>query len=67
MCKKISFAYRSHEDTAAAPFKWKATRQGLAVSWPSSKALGWQAEGPHFESTLALLFLQRLWSVDTVL
>ena len=35
--------------------------------WPSGKALGWQAEGPRFESTSALLSLQKLWSVDTVL
>ena len=30
--------------------------------WPSSKA-----EGPRFESASALLSLQKLWSVDTVL
>ena len=35
--------------------------------WPSGKALGWYAEGPRFESTSALLSLQKLWSVDTVL
>ena len=35
--------------------------------WPSGKALGWQAEGPQFESASALLSLQKLWSVDTVL
>ena len=35
--------------------------------WPSGKALGWKAEGPGFESALALLSLQKLWSVDTVL
>ena len=34
--------------------------------WPSGKALSWQAEGPRFESALALLSLQKLWSVDTV-
>ena len=35
--------------------------------WPSGKALDWQAEGPRFESASALLHLQKLWSVDTVL
>ena len=35
--------------------------------WPSGKALGWQAEGPRFESASALLSLQKLGSVDTVL
>ena len=33
--------------------------------WPSGKALGWQAEGPRFESASALLSLEKL-SVDTV-
>ena len=28
--------------------------------WPSGKALGWQAEGPRFESALALLSLQNV-------
>ena len=35
--------------------------------WPSGKALGWKAEGLRFESASALLSLQKLWSVDTVL
>ena len=35
--------------------------------WHSGKLLGWEAEGPRFDSTLALLSLQKLWSVDTVL
>ena len=36
--------------------------------WPSSKAIGWyEAEGPLFESASALLFLQKLWSVDSCL
>ena len=35
--------------------------------WSSGKALGWQAEGPRFESASALLSLQKLWSVDIVL
>ena len=35
--------------------------------WPSGKALGWQAEGPRFESASALLSLQKVWSMDTVL
>ena len=35
--------------------------------WPSGKALGWQAEGPQFESTSAHLSLQKLWSADAVL
>ena len=35
--------------------------------WPSDKALGWYTEGPQFESALALLSLQKLCSVDTVL
>ena len=28
--------------------------------WPSGKALGWQAEGPRFESASALLSFQKL-------
>ena len=36
---------------------------GREPVWPSGKAV----EGPRFESALALLSLQRLWSVDTVL
>ena len=35
--------------------------------WPSGKALGWYAEGTRFESASALLSLQKVWSVDTVL
>ena len=35
--------------------------------WPSGKALGWQAEGLRFESASALLSLQKLWSVNTIL
>ena len=35
--------------------------------WPSGKALGWSAKGPRVESASALLSLQKLWSVDTVL
>ena len=35
--------------------------------WSSGNALGWQAEGPRFESASALLSLQKLRSVDTVL
>ena len=35
--------------------------------WPSGQALGWKAEVPRFESASALLSLQKLWSVDTVL
>ena len=35
--------------------------------WPRGKVLGWQAEGPQFESTSAVLSLQKWWSVDTVL
>ena len=35
--------------------------------WPSGKALGWKVEGPQFESASALLSLQKLWSVNTVL
>ena len=35
---------------------------------PNGKALGpWKAEGPRFESASTLLYLQTLWSVDTVL
>ena len=30
--------------------------------WPSGKALGWEAEGPRFESASALLSLQKLRS-----
>ena len=36
-------------------------------AWPSGKALGWQAEVPRLETASALLSLQKLWSVDTVL
>ena len=35
--------------------------------WPSDRALGWKAQGLQFDSALALLSLQKLWSVDTVL
>ena len=35
--------------------------------WPSGKALGWYAEGYRFESTSAVLSLQKLWPVDTCL
>ena len=35
--------------------------------WPSGKTLGWQAEGRRFESALALISLQELWFVDTIL
>ena len=35
--------------------------------WPSSKVLGWEEEGPRFESASALLSLQKLWSLDAVL
>ena len=28
--------------------------------WPRGRAVGWQAEGPRFESALALLSLQKL-------
>ena len=34
--------------------------------WPSGKALGWQAEGPRFDTTSALLSLQKgcgLWTL----
>ena len=40
---------------------------GAAV-WPSGKALGLvSTEGLRFESASAILSLQKLWSVDTVL
>ena len=32
----------------------------------SSEVLGWSAEGPRFESAVALLSLQKLWSCDLV-
>ena len=35
--------------------------------WHSGKALGWLAEGLRFESASALLSLQKLWSMDTIL
>ena len=37
--------------------------------WPSGKALGWQAEGPRFDTASALLSLRKGcgFSVDTVL
>ena len=34
-------------------------------AWPSGKALGWQAEGPRFDTASALLSLQKgcgLWT-----
>ena len=31
---------------------------------PSGKALGWEAEGPRFESGSALLSLQKLWTLS---
>ena len=34
--------------------------------WPSGKALGWQAEGPRFNTASALLSLQKgcgLWTL----
>ena len=34
--------------------------------WPSGKALGWYAEGPRFGTASAVLLLQKLWSVDTL-
>ena len=34
--------------------------------WPNGKPLGWQAEGPRFDSASALLSLQKLWSVDSL-
>ena len=41
-------------------------RAQVEPAWPSGKAFGWWAEGPRFDSTSALLSLQKLWSVDTV-
>ena len=35
--------------------------------WPCGKAVGWEAERPRFDSASALLSLQKLWFVDTVL
>ena len=35
--------------------------------WPSGKALGWQAEGPRFDTASALLSLQKdggLWTLS---
>ena len=43
------------------------TKRKCELVWPSGKALGWLAEGPPFESASALLSLQKLWFVDTVL
>ena len=34
--------------------------------WPSGKALGWYAQGPRFEFASALLSLQKLWSLDSL-
>ena len=42
-------------------------RQTREPVWPSSKALDWQAERPLFKSASAILFLQKLWPLDTVL
>ena len=39
------------------------SRFGLAAR----RWAGTEAEGPRFKSALALLSLQKLWSVDTVL
>ena len=40
---------------------------GTAVSWEPVWLSGTAAEGPWFDSASALLCLQKLWSVDTVL
>ena len=57
-------------DRSARDWKWYVAEgevyEGEPV-WPRGKALGRYAEGPRFESASALLSLQKLWSVDTVL
>ena len=35
--------------------------------WPSGKAVGWEVEGPRFDTESTLLSLQKLWFMDTVL
>ena len=35
--------------------------------WPSGKALVWYSRGTSAESDSALIFLQKLWAVDTFL
>ena len=37
----------------------KSRAAGCEPVWPSGKALGWEAEGPRFESASALLSLQK--------
>ena len=51
------------------PVVKKETETSLVCEsiWPNGKGLGWWAEGPRFDSVSALLSLQNLWSVDTVL
>ena len=34
--------------------------------WPSGKAVGWKAEGPRFSTASALLSLEKLWFVDSL-
>ena len=34
--------------------------------WPNGKALGWQAEGPRFDTASALLSLQKGWGLWTL-
>ena len=42
--------------------------EGCEPVWPSGKALGWQVEGPRFDTASALLSLQKgVWFVGTVL
>ena len=70
------FRFVSIQGTLGAWPEIKATLEGIKTEchcskgepvWPSGKALGWWAEDPRFESASAVLSLQKLWSVDTVL
>ena len=47
--------------------KIRQIKRGGEPVWHSGKALGWQPEGPRFESASALLSRQKLWSVDAAL
>ena len=47
--------------------KVEAFRTRSQLVWPSGKVLGWSAEEPRYKSALALLSVQKLWSLDTVL
>ena len=63
--KKISRMARSWQSRVYRSMVKLLTNSGPV--WPSGKAVGWQVEGPRFDTASALLSLQKLWFVDTVL